>query len=148
MNTTLDPQPIELGPDAVIHLGADLEMSALAVSAAFWTHVASDSQQLSQGRTLSVFDYTTTWTYWERHPEGDELVYLLSGDVDVLLDDDTEQRAVRLGNGSAAIVPAGTWHRAIIRAPSRLLFITPTPARTQQRPVERDHEAASTPPST
>jgi quercetin dioxygenase-like cupin family protein len=136
MNTTLAAQPVVLGPDAVIHLGADLDMSPLAVTSAFWTHGPTEQPELSRGRILSVFDYpATAWPYWERHPAGEELVYLLAGAVEFLLDDGHEQRGVRLGMGEAAIVPAGTWHRAVIHAPSRLLFVTPTPARTEQRPV-------------
>jgi mannose-6-phosphate isomerase-like protein (cupin superfamily) len=142
MTTTLAPQPIDLGPDAAIHLGADLDVSALALTSAFWTHAPTDNPQLSQGRILCVSDYATTWPYWERHPAGDELVFLLSGNVELLLDDSHEQRAVRLGVGQAAVVPAGTWHRAALHAPSRMLFITPTPARTQHRPVVPDDERA------
>jgi quercetin dioxygenase-like cupin family protein len=143
METTLAPQPVELGPDAVIHLGADLDLAALAVTSAFWTHDRSNQPQLSQGRILSVFDYPArAWPYWERHPTGEELVYLLSGDVEFFLDDDVRRWALTLGPGQAAIVPTGTWHRAVIHAPSRLLFITPTPARTQQRPAQRDDEHA------
>jgi quercetin dioxygenase-like cupin family protein len=136
MNTTLAPQPVVLGPDAVIHLGADLDMSALAVTSAFWTHDPTAQPELSRGRILSVFDYpATAWPYWEHHPTGEELVYLLAGDVELLLDDGHDQQGVRLGLGEAAIVPAGTWHRAVIHAPSRLLFVTPTPGRTEQRPA-------------
>ena len=136
MNTTLAPQPVVLGPDAVIHLGAELDMSALVVTSAFWTHDPAEQPELSRGRILSVFEYpATAWPYWERHPTGEEFVYLLAGDVELLLDDGHEQRGVRFGIGEAAIVPAGTWHRAVIHASSRLLFVTPTPARTEQRPV-------------
>ena len=135
MRTTFAPQPVELGPNAVIHLGTDLDLAALAVTSAFWAHDAIDRPQLAHGRILAVFDYpATTWPYWERHPTGDELVYLLSGEVDFHLDDDEERRVITLRLGHAAIVPAGTWHRAVVRAPSRILFVTPTPARTQQRP--------------
>lgn len=135
MGTTFAPQPVELGPSAVIHLGTDLDLAVLAVTSAFWAHDKTGPPQLSRGRILSVFDYpATTWPYWERHPTGEELVYLLSGDVELHLDDDVERRAITLGVGQAAIVPAGSWHRAVIRTPSRVLFVTPTPAHTQQRP--------------
>jgi mannose-6-phosphate isomerase-like protein (cupin superfamily) len=135
MHTTRTPQQIALDRNAVIHLGVDLDLAALAVTPAFWSHNADDCRELSQGRVLSVFDYTTTWPYWERHPEGDEFLYLLSGDVELHLDDNHQECAIALEVGHAAIVPVGVWHRAVINAPSRLLFITPTPARTEQRPI-------------
>jgi len=138
MHATPTPQPVVLGPDAVIHLGTQLDISALAVPPGFWAHDPIDSRELAHGRILSVFDYTTTWPYWERHPAGDELVCLLSGRVELLLDDGEQRQAVTLGVGEAAIVSAGTWHRALVHAPSRLLFVTPTPQRTQQRPAITD----------
>jgi uncharacterized cupin superfamily protein len=125
---------VSLGPHAAMHLGADLEITPLALTPDFWAHNASLKRELAEGRILSVFDYTDTWSYWERHPVGDELVYLLAGEVDILLDDGQQTRSVGLRPGEAAIVPEGTWHRAVIHAPSRLLFVTPTPHRTEQRP--------------
>ncbi len=135
MTTTPPAHGVALGPDAAIHLGARLDIAPLAVTPEFWAHRASDRAHFAEGRILSVFDYTTTWSYWERHPDGDELVYLLSGDVELLLEADGGRGAVRLRAGEAAIVPAGAWHRARVHAPSRLLFVTPTPRRTEQRPV-------------
>ncbi len=141
MHTTPTLQPVALGRDAVIHLGAQLDITALAVTPGFWAHDPIDSPELAHGRILSVFDYTTTWPYWERHPAGDELVCLLSGHVELLLDDVEQRQAVILGVGEAAIVRAGTWHRALVHAPSRLLFVTPTPHRTQQRPATTDNNS-------
>ena len=140
MHTMESSEQIALGRDNVIHLGLDLDIAELAVSDAFWSHVPTRHPQLSHGRILSVGDYTATWPYWERHPVGDELVYLVSGDAEFVVATDDECRTIRLAVGEAAIVPAGAWHRAVIHAPSRLLFITPTPARTDQRPVSPEDE--------
>ena len=126
--------PVELGRAAAIHLDADLHITTLALGPEFWSHRA-DNPQLAVGRVLSVFEYVETWNYWERHPDGDELVYLLAGAVELLLEHDGASAAVALRAGEAAIVPAGAWHRAAIHAPSQLLFVTPTPQRTEQRPV-------------
>lgn len=124
--------PIELGREAVIHLATDLATQVVSVDTSFWAHTAQHTE-LSDGRILSVFDYTSPWTWWERHPVGDEFVFLLSGDVEFLLEDSNGERSVPLSPGQAAIVPSGAWHRAVLRDPSRLLFITPTPARTEHR---------------
>jgi len=124
--------PVELGREAVIHLATDLAAEALAVDPSFWAHT-TEHPELRDGRILSVFDYTTTWTWWERHPVGDELLFLLSGDAEFMLEDANGERSVTLSPGHAAIVPAGAWHRAVVREPSRLLIVTPTPARTEHR---------------
>lgn len=59
---------------------------------------------------------------WEMHPHGDELLYLLEGALDLVLDGG---EAVPLHAGQACVVESGTWHRLLLRAPSRLLFVTP-----------------------
>jgi uncharacterized cupin superfamily protein len=141
MHSTPTPDLVALGPEFVLHLDTELEITALAVTPSFWAHGSSASAQLARGRVLAVFDYTATWPYWERHPSGDEVVYLLAGDVELLLDDGLERRALPLGIGQAAIVRAGTWHRAVVHAPSRLLFVTPTPTQTQQRAAKPDDAA-------
>lgn len=134
MSETTHPTagPLELGRGTLIHLPAGLAARALHVDASYWEHTGR-GPELDDGRILSVFDYDETWAWWERHPDGDELVVLLSGEIELLLDDALGQRAVRLRTGECAIVPAGAWHRAVILAPSQMLFITPTPARTEHR---------------
>ena len=53
-------------------------------------------------------------------------VYLLSGDVEMILGRVQRQRRVRLNTpGSFALVPKATWHTAKVRAPSAMLFVTP-----------------------
>jgi mannose-6-phosphate isomerase-like protein (cupin superfamily) len=71
---------------------------------------------------------------WEVHPGGDELLYLLAGAIDVVLDEPDGERTVRLGSGRACLVPRGVWHRLILRQPSDLLFVTPTRG-TRHRPA-------------
>lgn len=68
------------------------------------------------------------------HPEGDELLYLLSGEIDVLLEESAGDRVVRLRGGEGCLVPRGVWHRLILKEPSDLLFVTP-PRGTRLRPA-------------
>jgi mannose-6-phosphate isomerase-like protein (cupin superfamily) len=72
---------------------------------------------------------------WEVHPGGDELLYLLAGAIDVVLDEPDGELTVRLEGGRACLVPRGVWHRLILRQPSDLLFVTPTRG-TRHRPVD------------
>ena len=48
------------------------------------------------------------------HPAGEEVVYLLSGAIDLVLDGADGERIVPLRDGEAYIVPRGTWHRAVV----------------------------------
>jgi mannose-6-phosphate isomerase-like protein (cupin superfamily) len=58
------------------------------------------------------------------HPHGEEVLVLLSGRIAMVFDDGTGTRTVDLVEGTACVVPRGTWHRAIVPVPSRLLAIT------------------------
>ena len=71
-------------------------------------------------------------SHWEVHPDGDELLYLLSGSMDVVLETDGENKVINLSGHSSCIVPRETWHQTIAREPCSLLFITPSKG-TQHR---------------
>jgi mannose-6-phosphate isomerase-like protein (cupin superfamily) len=68
----------------------------------------------------------------EMHPHGDELLCLLSGAIDVVLEEPGGERTVALRAGQVFVVPRGVWHRLVLRAPADLLFVTP-PAGTELR---------------
>ena len=63
----------------------------------------------------------------EMHPDADELLYLISGRVEVVLELEEGERRVELGAGQAIVVPQGVWHRVMQREPTRLVYITPGP---------------------
>jgi mannose-6-phosphate isomerase-like protein (cupin superfamily) len=59
----------------------------------------------------------------ERHLDGDELLYLISGILRLSLEyDDGSTAEVPLHPGQAVIVPRGIWHRLVVDEPGRLLF--------------------------
>jgi mannose-6-phosphate isomerase-like protein (cupin superfamily) len=63
----------------------------------------------------------------EVHPDGDELLYLISGAVSVRLELPDGDRTVDLGAGDALVVPQGIWHCITTREPGRLIHVTPGP---------------------
>jgi|SRR6516225_9927680 mannose-6-phosphate isomerase-like protein (cupin superfamily) len=63
-------------------------------------------------------------TPWELHPETDELLYALEGEVEVtILAEGGEQHGI-LRQGSACIVPKGLWHRQFAPLAVKLLTIS------------------------
>ena len=65
---------------------------------------------------------------WEMHPEQDELLYLLEGAIDVSLRADLEGSdgdTLHLRQGQACLIPKGMWHRQMVVAPCKMLFLTP-----------------------
>jgi mannose-6-phosphate isomerase-like protein (cupin superfamily) len=63
----------------------------------------------------------------EMHPDGDELLYLITGAVTVRLELASGDVSVELGAGDAVVVPKGVWHKISMREPGQLIHITPGP---------------------
>ena len=103
------------------------------VDADFWAQIG-ERTHLHEGRLVTLTHSTSDWPVWEMHPAGDEIVYLLTGAVDLVLEEDQGQRTVRLRGRACCIVPKGVWHRAIVHEPSDVLHIT-RGKDTQHRPV-------------
>ena len=62
----------------------------------------------------------------ERHPDGDEILYLVSGRVRVVfIEDPIDDIEVNPGDG--LVVPKGLWHRVDILEPSQIVYMTPGP---------------------
>ncbi len=76
----------------------------------------------------------------EMHPDGDELLYLVSGAVTVTLELSGGTTQVDLGAGDAIVVPQGVWHQITTLEPGQLIHITPgpngdaRPLRTERQP--------------
>ncbi len=130
MAPRLDMHPIHLG------LGARA-VSEPAMTGSEWyggyeTRHAADG---AEGRLVSCFDFHEGWDIWEMHPEGDEVVYLISGAARLVQEfSDGRRETVRLAAGEYAINPPGVWHTMDIETPQvQALFIT-AGIGTQHRP--------------
>ena len=77
------------------------------------------------GRLLCVTEQESTWSTWERHPAGEEVVVLLSGRIDLIQLIDGVEHVVELRPLEAVVNPAGVWHRAVVHQPGLGLFVTP-----------------------
>jgi oxalate decarboxylase/phosphoglucose isomerase-like protein (cupin superfamily) len=109
----------------------------LEAGAEFWPALAAGKlPHLDAGRLMSAFTFTGAWETWERHPAGEELVMLLSGEVTLTLEQAGGEHRVALKSaGEYVLIPAGTWHTASSDVESALLFLTPG-AGTEHRPVK------------
>jgi len=72
----------------------------------------------------------------EMHPDGDEVLYLVSGKVRVTLEFDPVQ-VIDVSPGDGLIVPKGVWHRVDILEPSQIVYLTPGP-NNEHRPLPDD----------
>ncbi len=107
-------------------LGRDLAAETVAVTDTLWAELDDRFGDFSGSSLLSTFAFDAPWPTWEMHPAGDEFVYLLEGDTDLVLASPDGEETCRLAEpGEYCIVPRGTWHTARPHVPTRLLFVTP-----------------------
>lgn len=115
---------------------SDLTVEPLAGGAAFWERLGAGLLGDFRGELLIVgSDGDGDWPHWERHPHGDELVVLLAGTIELVLEEAAGLRRLPLTRpGSYVRVPRGLWHRGLNGRACRLLFITAGEG-TEHRPA-------------
>ena len=65
-----------------LHFRDDGRADVLPASESFWEELSRGVYpQLDQGRLMSAFTFFEPWATWERHPTGEELIMLLSGEA-------------------------------------------------------------------
>ena len=62
----------------------------------------------------------------EVHPDGDEVLYVMSGRLRVI-GDSAPDEPIELGPDQACIIPKGEWHRVHVLEPAHFIHITPGP---------------------
>jgi len=123
---SLDPQ------QSYVYLAED--GSAQCFSADTFWQPSEMAKAGGDGWLISEFAFTQDWPTWEMHPEGDEFVYLLSGAVELHLEQGGGVHAIALEGSGAVVVPRGVWHTAKVKEPSRMLHVT-RGAGTETRPA-------------
>ena len=85
---------------------------------------ASTAADGNEGRLVSLHTFTEPWTVWEVHPNGEELVVCVSGEMTLTQQLPGGEVSVTVTAGQAVINPAGVWHTADITGTATALFIT------------------------
>jgi mannose-6-phosphate isomerase-like protein (cupin superfamily) len=124
------------GESTYVALAPSGAAETLPVDQNFWSDLfAHKYPVLDDGRLVALFQMSGNSANWEMHPAGEELVYLLSGSVDFVLDQAGSRSTVALRRtGDFVLVPRAIWHMAKALEPSSMLFITPGRG-TEHRPV-------------
>jgi len=73
---------------------------------------------------------------WERHPNGDEIVYILEGATMLRSITDEGPQAQELRAGMMVVVPQGMWHRFESPGGVTLMSVTPLPTDHPEIDVE------------
>jgi quercetin dioxygenase-like cupin family protein len=79
----------------------------------------------AEGRLVSAHRFTESWTSWEMHPLGDEVVICTEGQMTLHQEHaDGTKTSVTINTGDYVINPPGTWHTADVEGTATALFIT------------------------
>ncbi len=108
--------------DPAVHtVGLKRDLSAVRVAAQPGPAMPID------GVTVGVATMTENAPHdGEMHPDGDEVLYLISGLARVTVETDPVQ-VLELRSGDGLIVPKGVWHKVDIIEPCRIVYVTPGP---------------------
>lgn len=101
-------------------------VTLLPADAEFWQGLASGRIPL-HGSLFCFLEFDGSWSHWESHPAGDELILLLGGSAEIELEVNPDRTETIHLNAekSACLMPRGLWHRLRAQTGSRLAFLTP-----------------------
>ena len=122
--------PVHLG------LGATAEVEPRFTGDFAWYDAYAERHRNDgrEGRLVSMHTFDVSWSSWEMHPTGAEVVLCTAGTLILHQEQgDGTVTTVRLGAGQYAIKPPGVWHTADVEGLSTALFITAGDG-TQHRP--------------
>jgi mannose-6-phosphate isomerase-like protein (cupin superfamily) len=97
----------------------------IAVDEHFWPDVMSGKHpELDTGWLVGAYPMDRDWPNWEMHPEGEEILTVLSGAIELVVEHRGETRTVHLAAGQTFVMPRGAWHRGLVKEPTVMLGIT------------------------
>jgi len=118
-------EPTDLRSTFVV-LNKELLADTIAVTDTIWSDLDQKYPDFAGHTLISSFSFDEDWPTWEIYSHGDEVVCLISGDVDMILATEAGEKKVRLdAQGAFVVVPRNTWHTAKVHAPTTMLVVTP-----------------------
>jgi mannose-6-phosphate isomerase-like protein (cupin superfamily) len=119
------PGPFDIETTRLI-LGPKGDATPKQVTPSFYQDLGDDFGSFAGHVLISRHEFDEPWPTWEIHPHGDEFVYLLSGDVDLVMQTADGEKILRVSEpGTYVVVPKGTWHTARPHRHTAMLFVTP-----------------------
>ena len=85
-------------------------------------------RRLPPGRLLGVFQISSSDDLhsetWEMHPAGDEVLVMLTGELELEYCDGSRRNTSSLQAGHGIVIPKGVWHRLVLHDPGLLLALS------------------------
>ncbi|MBC3884850.1 cupin domain-containing protein [Undibacterium griseum] len=118
--------PVKLDREFIV-LDRSLHAHTAQVQPALYEDLNARFDGFQSCLLIAEYVFDDDWGTWERHPHGDEILYLLSGAAEIhFLAGGRMQKQSLLQPGSAMIIRQACWHTAkVLQGPCRILFVTP-----------------------
>ncbi len=116
----LHTHPVHLGRDAT----AESQPAFDGRPQWYEAYGARTQQDGTEGRLVSSNTFSSSWTHWEMHPHGAEVVLCTAGTITLVQEVDGRSVRTRLTPGHYAINEPGVWHTADLEGEATVLFIT------------------------
>lgn len=102
---------------------------------------ANEQLGMFNSESIGIGRYVAGKSQWERHSNGDELLLVTDGEVQVeILDADGTSTIEALTNDSLFVVPKGKWHQLTATDNVNIFYISPSEdgvERTREHPFDR-----------
>ena len=107
-------------------IGPDFSCTQAPVTPTLYEELDAKFSGFKSCLLVAEYSFSEDWPTWEIHPNGDEFLYLLSGECLIHLLTGGGEEIIQFSEiGSVLKVPKGTWHTAKVKGSCRILFITP-----------------------
>nr|CAA6806210.1 MAG: Cupin [uncultured Thiotrichaceae bacterium] len=121
---------MNIGPFSIekqfVVMSPDKSASIEALDSSLYQRLNDNYAGFKGHELICCYEFNKDWGNWEIHPKGDEIVVLLSGNAEFVIELETEQRSVTLENmGDYAIIPKKTWYTIRTQTKTKILFISP-----------------------
>ena len=116
-------EPIDLTQTYTL-LHASGEVEQVKGGERFWEAPRPVKDRVGQHWLLYESYYQKDWNEWVMHPACDELIYLLSGSLEIILDLRCHEKIISLKPNDVATIPRSIWHTIKIYRPSHVLNIS------------------------
>lgn len=109
-----------------IVLDGTLTAHAVPVTPTLYQELDANFNQFKSCLLIAEYTFDKDWGSWEQHPEGDEILYLVSGALEIHLRmADGISKVIMDQPGTTLTVKKSLWHTAKVISPCKVLFITP-----------------------
>jgi len=88
-----------------------------------------DLGPFNEGSSGVFWGEASDWSPWEMHPECDELLHVIEGDikVEILPEEGEDITVLEMCTGDFVTIPEGLWHRQKLLSKSKEYYLTPGP---------------------